>query len=94
MFLLVVRHVPQLLLVALVGFILTLFAKDILNGLKRPFLNPDQWLPLPLVDKKVLTHNTRRFRFALPHSDQKLGLPIGQHVSLKVVDGSGAEVLR
>ena len=27
-----------------------------------PFLEPDTWKQLPLVDKKELTHNTRRFR--------------------------------
>ena len=42
----------------------------------------------------MLTHNTRRFRFALPHSDQKLGLPIGQHVSLKLSDDNGHDVMR
>lgn len=42
----------------------------------------------------MLTHNTRRFRFALPHADQKLGLPIGQHISLKLTGADGAEVMR
>lgn len=94
LFMLAVKHVPQLLLVAMVIFIFTLFVKDIMNGFKKPFLKPDQWLPLPLVDKKILTHNTRRFRFALPHSNQKLGLPLGMHVSLKLSDAKGTEVMR
>ena len=28
----------------------------------QAFLEPDVWKQLPLVDKKELTHNTRRFR--------------------------------
>ena len=30
------------------------------------FLEPERWKPLPLVDRKVLNHNTRRFRW-WPH---------------------------
>ncbi|XP_057332663.1 NADH-cytochrome b5 reductase 3 isoform X1 [Microplitis mediator] len=37
---------------------------------------------LPLIEKEVISHDTRRFRFALPTSQHVLGLPIGQHVHL------------
>ncbi len=77
-----------------VSVVLYLVALDILNGMRKPFLNPDKWQPLPLVDKKILTHNTRRFRFALPHQDQELGLPVGQHITLKVALADGTETLR
>jgi len=41
-----------------------------------------------LVDKEVLSHDTRRFRFALPSEEHILGLPIGQHVYLSArIDG-------
>ena len=91
----VARHLPQALLALLVGLVLVLVAKDVANGVfRRPFLRADAWQPLPLVDKKELTHNTRRFRFALPHAAQELGLPVGQHISLKVVLPGGTEVLR
>lgn len=94
LFLFVVKNLPQALLLALVAFVAILVLKDIAGGFRRPFLNPDRWQALPLVDKKVLTHNTRRFRFALPHADQVLGLPLGQHISLKVVLDDGSEVIR
>lgn len=29
-----------------------------------PFLEADKWKQLPLVDKVILNHNTRRFRWA------------------------------
>lgn len=38
--------------------------------------------PLKLIDKLVLSHDTRRFRFLLPSSGHVLGLPVGQHVYL------------
>lgn len=94
LFLLVVHNLPQILLVVLSAIIGILVILDAINGFRRPFLKPDTWQPLPLVDKKILTHNTRRFRFALPHEEQLLGLPVGQHITLKVTLPSGEEVLR
>ncbi|XP_075458931.1 NADH-cytochrome b5 reductase 3 [Ascaphus truei] len=38
--------------------------------------------PLRLIDKEVVSHDTRRFRFALPSPGHILGLPIGQHLYL------------
>ncbi|XP_017764035.1 PREDICTED: NADH-cytochrome b5 reductase 3 isoform X2 [Eufriesea mexicana] len=39
---------------------------------------------LPLIQKDILSHDTRKFRFALPTPDHILGLPIGQHIRLTV----------
>jgi cytochrome-b5 reductase len=93
---------------------------------RQPFLNPDVWQELPLVEKEVITHNTRRFRcvqgpkvlfktisvvlslhcrpqigsmharFALPQKDQPIGLPIGQHISLKALKpaADGTEIFK
>lgn len=93
-FLDVIRVVPQLLLVVLVIIVAVLIGKDILNGIRRPFLKPDQWQALPLTEVKKTTHNTRLFRFALPHADQQLGLPAGQHITLKITGPHGDEILR
>ncbi len=38
--------------------------------------------PFKLVEKKVLSHDTRLFRFALPSNNDVLGLPTGQHIHL------------
>ncbi|KAK9802658.1 hypothetical protein WJX73_001360 [Symbiochloris irregularis] len=46
----------------------------------EPFLEADQWKLLPLIDRVELNHNTRRFRFGLPNSKQRAGLPIGKHI--------------
>lgn len=37
---------------------------------------------LPLIQKDIISHDTRRFRFGLPTPDHVLGLPVGQHVHL------------
>ncbi|KAL4659315.1 NADH-cytochrome b5 reductase 3-like [Arapaima gigas] len=45
--------------------------------------------PLRLIDKEIVSHDTRKFRFALPSPDHVLGLPIGQHIYLSAkIDGN------
>lgn len=43
-------------------------------------LDPKKRIPFTLVKKTVVNHNSRIFRFAFPHADQVLGLPVGMHV--------------
>lgn len=51
--------------------------------------NADIKYPLRLIDKEVISHDTRRFRFALPSPEHILGLPIGQHIYLSArIDGN------
>ena len=45
--------------------------------------------PFKLIKKESLSHDTRRFTFALQSPTTKLGLPIGQHISLRFRDGNG-----
>lgn len=41
-----------------------------------------------LVQKTSISHDVRLFRFALPSSDQTLGLPVGKHIFLRAsIDG-------
>lgn len=44
--------------------------------------DPNVKYPLRLVDKEIISHDTRRFRFALPSREHVLGLPVGQHIYL------------
>jgi cytochrome-b5 reductase len=87
-------NLPQAVLLAVALAVLVLFAKDAAAGLRAPFLSPDAWRALALVERVALTHNTRRLRFALPHADQLLGLPVGRHVSLKAALPVGGAVIR
>ncbi|KAK1327581.1 hypothetical protein QTO34_012870 [Cnephaeus nilssonii] len=51
--------------------------------------SPDIKYPLRLIDKEIINHDTRRFRFALPSPQHILGLPIGQHIYLSArIDGN------
>ncbi|KAF7155537.1 hypothetical protein CNMCM6106_004683 [Aspergillus hiratsukae] len=47
------------------------------------FLNPKDYKTLPLVQKDLLAPNVYRFVFQLPSSTDVVGLPVGQHVSIK-----------
>lgn len=45
-------------------------------------LIPREKIPCKLVSKTSISHDVRRFRFALPSDDQVLGLPVGKHIFL------------
>ncbi|KAK9807828.1 hypothetical protein WJX72_010494 [[Myrmecia] bisecta] len=45
-------------------------------------LNPKKRIAFKLVEKHEVSHNTRRFRFALQSPNHKFGLPVGKHVFL------------
>ncbi|XP_049837035.1 NADH-cytochrome b5 reductase 2 isoform X1 [Schistocerca gregaria] len=53
-------------------------SKEPLITLKDPTVK----YALPLIEKKVISHDTRKFRFGLPSEQHILGLPIGQHIHL------------
>lgn len=45
-------------------------------------------IPLKLIKRTELNHDTRIFRFGLPSEKHVLGLPVGKHISLSVkIDG-------
>lgn len=52
----------------------------------EPFLNPRSWSKSRLVRKTAVSWDTRIFSFALGTPEQSLGLPVGQHLLLKIKD--------
>jgi len=63
------------------------------NAKSKPALDPVNFTPLPLVKKESISHDVVRFTFGLPNGPTgKLGLPVGQHITLKftetLADGS------
>ncbi|MCJ8743404.1 hypothetical protein PDJAM_G00093640 [Pangasius djambal] len=51
--------------------------------------DPNEKYPLRLIDKEIISHDTRKFRFALKSPDHVLGLPVGQHIYLSArIDGN------
>jgi len=47
-----------------------------------------------LIQKVSVTHNTRRFRFALQTKDTVFGLPIGNHVLIRFFDAKNDAIIR
>jgi len=82
--------------VLLIGSVIlaTLVACFFLLKKEKSAMDPKEFQPFKLIKKESLSHDTRRFTFALQTPTKKLGLPIGQHISLKFVDKDGKGVQR
>jgi len=64
------------------------FGGSTTNKKRASALNPNEYQKFMLRERIVINHNTRLFRFNLHHPEDVVGLPIGQHMSVKaVVDG-------
>lgn len=61
---------------------------------KSVAMNPNEFVAFKLKKKEIINHDTRRFTFALQTPDTVLGLPIGQHITLRFVDEDGKSVQR
>ena len=57
-------------------------------------IHPEEWRLFSLAEKEELSHDSRRFRFRFQNEADILGLPIGQHISLKFDDQNGKTVIR
>ncbi|CAR28218.1 hypothetical protein ZYGR_0N07100 [Zygosaccharomyces rouxii] len=80
--------VVALLVFALVG---GLIAKK--NSGPKAILKKDEFQKFTLILKTSLSHNTAVYRFGLPGAEDVLGLPIGQHISIRGVI-NGKEIVR
>ncbi|KAL7420915.1 NADH-cytochrome b5 reductase [Cryptotrichosporon argae] len=80
--------------IAAVVFVsLLLFILQKSSTAERKVLDPVEWRSFKLVAKDALSHNTALYRFGLPRPTDCLGLPIGQHISVKA-EINGKEVIR
>ncbi|KAF7836302.1 NADH--cytochrome b5 reductase 1-like [Senna tora] len=57
-------------------------------------LDPQSFREFKLVKKTEISHNSARFRFALPKPSSVLGLPVGKHIQCRGKDSQGEEVIR
>ncbi|KAI9879835.1 MAG: hypothetical protein M1830_006858 [Pleopsidium flavum] len=53
---------------------------------RSTFLRPRSWTKAVLCEKKSVSWDTRIFVYKLEHDDQNLGLPIGQHLMVRLRD--------
>ncbi|KAI9011126.1 NADH-cytochrome b5 reductase 1 [Gaertneriomyces semiglobifer] len=56
-------------------------------------LSKTEWKEFSLKEKIIISHNTAIYRFALPHHEDALGLPTGQHISVSA-EIDGKEIMR
>lgn len=80
---------------AICGLLAVIYLFKLLSGPSGPpkVLPVDDFIPLPLIKKTVLSHDTCRYTLGLPEG-HILGLPIGQHISLKFTGPDGKAVQR
>lgn len=50
------------------------------------FLQSRTWTKAILSGKKIISGDTRIFRFDLEHKEQRIGLPVGQHLMMRLRD--------
>lgn len=55
----------------------------------KPAMDPNEFQHFRLSNKDIISHDTRRFTFDLQTPETRLGLPIGQHISLRFTDSTG-----
>ena len=86
---------PEIAIAIVVTVVVVLVATKFLLGKEKPAMDAtSDFKPFSLIQKEVVSHDTRRFTFALQTPTTKLGLPIGQHISLKFKDKNGKNVQR
>ena len=89
---------PGLLLASLlIAVILTAFINLVSGGKKKKqavALDSEKWQEFPLIEVEDISHDVKRFRFGLQSPKQRLGLPIGQHISFKYKGEDDKEVQR
>ncbi|EXJ82557.1 nitrate reductase [NADPH] [Capronia epimyces CBS 606.96] len=57
------------------------------------FLNPKAWKKAVLHEKKTVSWDTRIFTYKLEHPQQRLGLPVGQHLMVRLRDPATREAI-
>ncbi|XP_067935820.1 NADH-cytochrome b5 reductase 2-like [Watersipora subatra] len=71
--------------VVTVSTLVLLFIKQMKKGVPKTLLDPNEKVALKLTGKETLSHDTFKFRFALPSPKHCLGLPVGMHVYMSAL---------
>ncbi|CAH00358.1 cytochrome-b5 reductase [Kluyveromyces lactis] len=67
---------------------------SIMNDTSKAFLGDNEWIDLPIIKIEKLSHDTKRFTFALPKKDQVSGLITASCILAKFVTPKGSNVIR
>lgn len=86
---------PLVIFATVVTLIATFVALYFIQKNKKdlPVLHPIEYRKFPLIKKTRVSHNSCVYRFGLPKASDRLGLPIGQHISISA-NINGKEVVR
>lgn len=81
---------------AIAGGVLTVLGIGVfmMYGNKKKTGLADDYQKFKLVEKENVSHDTRRFKFALQTEETVLGLPVGKHMNLRFTDSNGEVVER
>jgi len=60
----------------------------------EPAMSATEFKPFRLSRIESVSHNTKKFTFSLATPETRLGLPVGQHITLRFVDKDGKGVQR
>lgn len=63
------------------------------SGTRETFLQPRAWTKAVLHGKKNVSWDTRIFTYRLEHEQQRLGLPVGQHLMVRLKDPATREAI-
>jgi len=78
---------PILTAVAAIAITTVVIYLLFIGGKSKAALDPVEFKALPLIKKESISHDVCRFTFALPNGPNgKLGLPVGQHITLKFTE--------
>lgn len=61
---------------------------------QKTFLNPKNWQPITLNEIYQVNHDSFMFQFKLPGKEQALGLPVGQHVFVRMRSKNNGEMVQ
>lgn len=84
--------VPLIAALALAAVVAVIYFTQKID--RNPIALSTEFKKYPLIDKKIISHDTRRFTFGLPTDQHRLGLPIGQHMTLMFMDDDNKTVQR
>jgi nitrate reductase (NAD(P)H) len=65
-----------------------------ISGPTEAFLNPRAWRMSTLISKRQVSWDSRIFTFALNSETQTLGLPVGQHLMIRLKNSHGKSIVR
>lgn len=75
-----------LLLLSLMGVVVVMMKR---STKRSSAMDPTEFRPFKLCKREEISHDTRRFTFALQTPETVLGLPVGQHITLRFPDKDG-----